>query len=193
MNETIPNYYQRLKASFPGPETKSLVHLEALRGVADHPLAFRSEENESAVMFYVEGPRFVFVDYIAVDVEKRGAGIGTRMISGLVARAAAEGKFMVLEVDPPESEEDRKRIAFYQRLGLQLFPEIAYHRLWSYEPSSPPCQMLLMASSGTCPSLVRQAMRDVYLHIHSWRFSEFYGTAPPDVDHILPSLTSSSS
>ncbi|MDP2435988.1 MAG: GNAT family N-acetyltransferase [archaeon] len=151
-----------------------------------HPLRYVFEENEHAVMMYVEGPEFVFVDYIAVDVEQRGMGLGTTMISRLMEKATSQGKFMLLEVDPPVSPSDQKRVSFYERLGLELYLDITYSRMWSYDPSSPPCQMLLMATVGTPADRVRDAMRNVYTLIHSWNFQCFYGSSPPSVDAILP-------
>jgi GNAT superfamily N-acetyltransferase len=184
----IPHYYDRLRLAFPGPEIKALHHLEALRRTeADHPLRYVQYESEEAVMFSVEGEQFIFVDYIAVDHARRGCGTGTKLISSLIEQAQARGKFLLLEVDIPVSEADQKRIAFYERLGLRLYPEVQYNRLWSYDPSSSPCQMLLMANNDVPPDAVREAMRQVYLHIHSWRMAEFYGREPPPDGLILPS------
>lgn len=65
---------------------------------------------------------FCYVEHFAVYREFRGTGIG------LQALELAKSSFgeLVLEVEPPETEQARRRIGFYRRAGLHLHPDFAY-------------------------------------------------------------------
>ena len=70
----------------------------------------------------------VFVRYLAVDRAARGSGVGSEFWSEFVRRASAEGVTTVLldvedpDTDPAHATEHRRRIAFYERLGLSRIP-----------------------------------------------------------------------
>jgi len=66
----------------------------------------------------------VFVRYLAVDPAQRERGLGTDLVTQLRAllRSKAVG-VLLLDVEAPvgdHAEQDRRRIAFYQRCGIEL-------------------------------------------------------------------------
>lgn len=63
-----------------------------------------------------------YIEHFAIYREHRGEGIGS------LALELAKNCFrhLVLEVEPPESEQARRRIGFYRRAGLHLHPDFAY-------------------------------------------------------------------
>lgn len=65
-----------------------------------------------------------FVRYLAVDPARRGQGLGAALVSSLRGLLRAEGvAALLLDVEKPvgaHAEEDRRRIAFYERCGLSL-------------------------------------------------------------------------
>ena len=71
---------------------------------------------------------FVYVEYLAVRKELRGGGIGTEVMSEFLKRM--NDVPVVLEVELPVCELTRKRVEFYERLGLRLMPE--YYEQPSY-------------------------------------------------------------
>lgn len=58
----------------------------------------------------------IFVEHFAVDITQRGCGTGSAMLRELLNSAG--NSLIVLEVEPPESEAEKRRISFYQRIGL---------------------------------------------------------------------------
>lgn len=65
-----------------------------------------------------------FVRYLAVDPTRRDSGFGTQLVRHLREALRADGiGVLLLDVEKPvgaHAEEDRRRIAFYERCGLSL-------------------------------------------------------------------------
>lgn len=64
-----------------------------------------------------EFDKFAYVEHFAVTPEYRNGGLGSEMLRELRLKT---NKKICLEVEPPESETARRRIAFYQRNGFYL-------------------------------------------------------------------------
>lgn len=66
----------------------------------------------------------VFVRYLAVDPAQRERGLGTDLVMQLRALLRSKGVgVLLLDVEAPvgdHAEQDRRRIAFYQRCGIDL-------------------------------------------------------------------------
>lgn len=82
-----------------------------------------------------------FVEHFAVDQASRGSGIGSTMFTDFLAQHPGP---VVLEVELPETEIARRRIGFYERLGLKSWPEVAYVQP-SYGPQKPALPLMLMS------------------------------------------------
>ena len=71
---------------------------------------------------------FVFIEHIAIDEDKRGGGYGTKAIE-LVKKLWKLP--LILEAEAPETEVQKKRIAFYERLGFKVnkydYTQPSYH------------------------------------------------------------------
>lgn len=65
-------------------------------------------------------PRFVYVEHFAINPGGRGRGTGGKALEAFKARHT--GSPLVLEVEHPETEEARRRIAFYTHHGFSLLP-----------------------------------------------------------------------
>ena len=65
-----------------------------------------------------------FVRYLAVDATRRDRGLGTQLVSHLRDALRADGiGVLLLDVEKPvgtHADEDRRRVAFYERCGLSL-------------------------------------------------------------------------
>jgi ribosomal protein S18 acetylase RimI-like enzyme len=61
------------------------------------------------------------VEYLAVKEKLRGDGIGTRVMREFLSRMADVP--VVLEVELPVCQLTRRRVGFYERLGLRLMPD----------------------------------------------------------------------
>lgn len=60
---------------------------------------------------------FIFVEHLAVRKDKRGQGLGTELLNSYLSSI---DKTIVLEVERPEDIDSKRRIKFYENLGLKL-------------------------------------------------------------------------
>lgn len=111
--------------AFPPAERRDRAGMD--RAAADPAFSlfvFRDEAGEPAAFltsWQLEG--FRFVEHFAVSACLRGRGVGGRMLRSFLEK---EDGPVVLEAEPPDTENARRRIGFYQRLGFHLndFPYI---------------------------------------------------------------------
>ncbi|MDO5123763.1 MAG: GNAT family N-acetyltransferase [Eubacteriales bacterium] len=74
-------------------------------------------ENMVGVITCWEFEDFVFIENFAVLEACRGKGIGKKMMQEIISRYK---KSIILEVEKPENEFQKRRIAFYENLGFSL-------------------------------------------------------------------------
>ncbi len=108
------------------PQEERIPWADLLRLVEEMPLEF-AEYREGAELLGLTivypRPRLSWFWYFAVPEEKRGHGVGQRILSALLARY--EGRSMVLDMedpaqpDAPNPEQRRRRTAFYLRNGFR--------------------------------------------------------------------------
>ncbi len=73
----------------------------------------------------VEGDRYFFLDFFAVDPAFRGGGLGAWTLRTLAGLLGVDGLFFELEIpgeDAPPYDQSVRRIAFYERLGAHRLP-----------------------------------------------------------------------
>ncbi|MBV8255827.1 MAG: GNAT family N-acetyltransferase [Chitinophaga sp.] len=79
----------------------------------------RKEGQFAGFVFYWSLPSFSFIEYIAIAPAARGGGAGTYVMQLMADKLGP----IVLEVEPPDTEQAIRRIHFYERLGYQTFPD----------------------------------------------------------------------
>ncbi|MBO9730402.1 MAG: GNAT family N-acetyltransferase [Chitinophaga sp.] len=89
-------------------------------------------------VFYWHLPLFNFIEHFAIHADARGGGAGTQVMQLLEKQLGT----IILEVEPPITEQAIRRIAFYERLGYQTFPD-AYEQP-PYYPEFPPLALRIM-------------------------------------------------
>ena len=71
---------------------------------------------------------FVFIEHIAIDEDKRGSGYGSKDIELIKEKY---NKPLILEAEAPVTEQQIKRIKFYNRLGFNVnsfnYTQPSYH------------------------------------------------------------------
>ena len=71
---------------------------------------------------------FVFIEHIAIDEDKRGGGYGSKAIELIKEKY---NKPLILEAEAPVTEQQIKRIKFYERLGFNVnsfnYTQPSYH------------------------------------------------------------------
>ncbi len=79
------------------------------------------KERLAGLISYWDFSDFVYVEHFATLPEMRKQGIGSKTLEALLRETAPQP--VVLEVELPETDEARRRIAFYERNGLSVVPQ----------------------------------------------------------------------
>ncbi len=91
---------------------------------------FEIFDNEADVGFITiwEFPEFIFIEHLAIDEEKRAGGYGSEVIE-LVKKIY--NKPIILEAEAPETDQQIKRIRFYNRQDFKVngyeYEQPSYH------------------------------------------------------------------
>ncbi len=112
----FPKVWHLLQTSFHAGERRDLDKLKEI--LKDERVQLWAWEEQNlfmgmAVIWTFE--KFNFLEYLAVHQDARGKGIGSALMQSFLGP-----KLLLLEVQPPTDDINKSRIAFYERLGLQL-------------------------------------------------------------------------
>ncbi|CVK16748.1 Acetyltransferase (GNAT) domain-containing protein [Apibacter mensalis] len=66
---------------------------------------------------------FIFIEHFAISSDYRRLGYGSKIMQLFIKKISLP---IVLEVEPPSSHWDERRIIFYERLGFKLWNTIEY-------------------------------------------------------------------
>ena len=107
--------YNLMRASFPRDEFRNYEGQKALLEIPEYqiyiwPDAKRPEPKAFIAVWEFES--FVFVEHFAVDPDCRNEGLGAKILAELSERTEQR---ICLEVELPETELAKRRIAFYER------------------------------------------------------------------------------
>jgi ribosomal protein S18 acetylase RimI-like enzyme len=172
----LDTLYPSLVRDFPAGELKSRAQFDHLlaRGQYKLYLAKHAASGTDVGYAFVYEPTasaIAWLDYIAIDPQLRNSGFGTAFFNKLCETLGSR-LGMMLEVEPPTStnadelENQRRRIAFYERIGAKRL-----HVTYYFPAQEGPLPMLLffrpIAARGTLPKEHIQAMiKAVYDYIH---------------------------
>ncbi len=122
-----------------------------------------SKENEEILGFlsYWEiEPNLLFVEHFAVNKEKRGKGIGKTLFKDFLKLDGDK----ILEVEPPHTEIDKKRIKLYESFGF-IFHEHEYYQP-PYNIGDTKTRLHIMCSKKldniTFSNIVKKLYKNVY-------------------------------
>jgi ribosomal protein S18 acetylase RimI-like enzyme len=101
-------------------------------------LLVKNDDQTVGFIFFWQLSGFAFVEHFAIDPAARGEGIGSAVMNQLAETLQS----IVLEVELPVTEMAKRRIAFYERLGYQTFPDAYYQP--PYNPKNLPLELRLM-------------------------------------------------
>lgn len=110
--------YNLLCASLPADEYRDYAEQKRLLLDPRYTLYTTSAHNAMMAVWQFEG--FLYVEHFAVSAQCREKGVGSDMLKALLGMSAMP---VCLEVDPPENEISKRRVAFYERNGFVLNPQ----------------------------------------------------------------------
>lgn len=109
---------------------------------------------------------FIYVEHFAILPEGRGHGLGSRVLQAL--ETMADGKPIVLEVEPPEDEMAIRRINFYERIGFHL-QSIPYVQP-AYASNLPSIELCLMSTTqGMAYSCLQSVIQVIHRNVYGIR------------------------
>ncbi|MBQ4340196.1 MAG: GNAT family N-acetyltransferase [Firmicutes bacterium] len=116
--ENFAEVYAIMEKSFPKDERRSYEAQEALFEKKEYCIyGEKTGDKISGFIAVWEFEEFSYIEHFAVDEVHRNSGRGKAMLSELLE---ISGKPVVLEVEPPENKDAKRRIGFYERNGFFL-------------------------------------------------------------------------
>lgn len=110
--------YKIMENSFPLTEFRPKHEQLALFDNANYSVHGIRENGEIITIAAVWNfESIMFIEHLATAIEKRNQGLGKELLNELIN---STDKTVCLEVDPPENELTRRRIAFYERCGMHF-------------------------------------------------------------------------
>ncbi|NSL88614.1 GNAT family N-acetyltransferase [Chitinophaga sp. Mgbs1] len=156
--EAVRELYE---ASFPLEEKRPWDSLsELLKHDRLRLLTLDKEGVFGGFLFYWQLPDYFFIEYFAVHPDMRGGGTGSHVMRLLEEQTGG----IVLEVEPPLTAQAVRRIAFYERLGYQAFPEV-YHQP-PHHKGFPPLELRLMQKGLTPGETFLQVKNQLYKYVY---------------------------
>lgn len=109
-------FYSLLKKSFLKEEYRSFEKQKSLLEKDFYKILFCKEGNKViGIMALWELGEFLFVEHFAVNPDFRNGGIGSKMIKFVLDKYKNN---VILEVELPYNDINKRRIAFYERAGF---------------------------------------------------------------------------
>ncbi len=126
---TFSAVYEKMEAAFPLEERRT--YIDQLKCIEDERFNFfEIMDGDSPVGFIGVWNLcgFVFLEHLAIDEQKRSGGYGSKAIELL---KETYKKPIILEAEAPVTQQQIKRIAFYDRLGFKVndfyYEQPSYH------------------------------------------------------------------
>lgn len=138
MNDTQTRllYEHQMRRDFPPSELKSLDAILDMKHAGTYDVLGAYIDGMFAAYALCYCPRqgrIVLLDYLAVEADLRGRGIGTTLLDALRAHYAQQADTLLIECERPKTapneQEARKRIRFYTQAGAVL----TNVRIWLFE------------------------------------------------------------
>jgi len=167
-------WYKKLSTYFPENEMKDEGQMNALLA---HHEAYHVYQTDSVVATYAKFRNFIFIDYLLVNPNTRGQGIGRKVLDAF----KQTGKPIILEVEPPEAEGDDtvRRVKFYERNGFRKAEHIEYTRS-DEDGTLNTMDIYYWPPDEVSEKTILQQMATVCREIHNFRALKYYGRLVAD-------------
>lgn len=119
--EEFPNVYHLMGLSFPDSEIRSYEGALLLFEKPNYEVLITRDHKGNIGGFIAQWhfEKYLFIEHTAVHPNSRNEGLGTRMLSEYLYHA---DKPVYIEVEREETQQAKRRVKFYQRLGFFSTP-----------------------------------------------------------------------
>ena len=165
--EDYPSFLKLYNESFPPDERRELKDEEHLanfikmKGGKFNAFAAKDGDLFLAFLSYWTFEGYTYIEHFAVVPEHRGKRIGALMLNHLFKEVSPN---VLIEVEKPEGEEQKRRIKFYERNGFRVREEFDNTQP-AYSSDKSPVEMLLMTHGDVDlhnRDSIREMLREVY-------------------------------
>lgn len=156
--------WELYESAFPPDERRDPERQKATFKRAEYAMLAAVDEKNALVglLSAWEFEGFVFMEHLAVKGHLRGKGFGTEIIKAYMSNCR---KNVVLEVEKPGTDVQKRRIAFYERLGFKR--NMHGYIQPPYGPGKKQVPMLLMSYPGTISEKEFPLLRkDIHLVVY---------------------------
>ncbi|AET59611.1 GNAT family acetyltransferase [Paenibacillus terrae HPL-003] len=117
--KTFDQIYEIMEESFPTTEFGTYSDQKELLKDPTYHLLIEHNDDDKVIAFLAsrEFETFRFIEHISVAPSFRGGGIGKSLVERFIRQSTLP---IVLEIEPPKTEIQQKRVLFYERLGFRL-------------------------------------------------------------------------
>lgn len=166
---------QVLKQCFPFEEYRDFEKLKDLIHYKKEFICNIVMDNEDpiGIFNYWDLPHFIFIEHFAILPENRDKGTGRQVMQGFLKETQLP---IILEVELPETEIQKRRIAFYERLGF---------RLWTSEYVQPPYRSDFEGIPMQLMCYGKHSEIKKYKHVRTQIYKSVYRVLAIDPDDII--------
>ncbi len=155
--------YQLFEDSFPSDEYRPYHMQRSLLSDPHYQIYVYEKDHELAAFFATwEGPDFIFLEHFAVKLRFRNGGLGSKLLQAFLEQQV---KPVVIEIEPPEGEIEKRRADFYKRNGFTLSG-------WGYV--QPPLAKGQNPVSLVLMSYPKPLQEQAYQSFKNWVFNHVY-------------------
>lgn len=116
LQDDFPDFWNLYNKSFPFIERRDLKQqARALENSAFNLVSFYEEDKYLGFLAFWDFPSYIYLEHFAINENLRGGGYGTKILSELIEE---KDKVIILEIDPIEDAQSRKRLSFYKKMGF---------------------------------------------------------------------------
>lgn len=114
--ENFQEVYPVLKEAFSVKERRTKEHQKALLTLPQYCLyAVREQEQLQGIVALWEIEDFIYIEHFAISPEFRNGGFGGKVLESIIEW---KNKPVILEVEEPKNDMQKRRIGFYERHGF---------------------------------------------------------------------------
>ncbi len=160
--KTFNEVFEKMTTAFPYEERRDFLdQVECLKN--EHFKFSEIYDGDTAVGFTALWffRSFVFIEHIAIDEDKRGGGYGSKTIELIKETYKLP---LILEAEAPVTEQQIKRIKFYNRLGFKV-NDYGYEQPSYHNAESVPLMILSypnLLNNSEFEEFLRETRKEVY-------------------------------
>lgn len=125
IEETFAELMELMEGAFPPEEFRIETEQKALLQRKEYELYYIEKDNQRKGMMAIwDFPKFIYIEHFAIAPAYQGEGLGGLALLEMIQW---KKKAVVLEVELPHTEQQKRRIDFYKRYGFHQ-NEFAYEQ-----------------------------------------------------------------